>query len=49
MNPVHRKNKFEPVFSKWRGDNGSCVSSKRASDPDQFTATADGVGVDKNS
>ena len=42
------KNKFEPAFSKWRGDNWSCVSSKRASDPDQFTAAADGVGVDRN-
>ena len=43
------KNTFEPVFSKWRGDNWSCVSSKRASDPGQFTAAADGVGVDRNS
>ena len=43
------KNKFVPVFSKWRGDNWSWISSKRASDPDHFTAAADGVGVERNS
>ena len=49
MNTLHRK-----INSKQYFQNGAAIIDpvflqKRASDPDQFTAAADGIGVDRNS
>ena len=47
---VYRKINLNQYMYLQNGrNNWSCVSSKCTSDPDQFTAAADGVGVDRNS